>query len=233
LFIQTAGGKAVKKSIENFEIYFGNDVTINPQMDFRQEILNAWINIYLPSFGKVLDLGCWDGSFLKMLPPTWEKWGADLARHPDLPSEVTFLPANLDEEFPVGTQTFDLVFAGEIIEHVLATTLFLKNCFKVLKPGGCLILTTPNLSCWVNLWLWFKLGQFYCVNSDTDQDGHVRYLAPRTLRTSLQHVGFDVVEMTSVLGLEFLNRFAYLYQLIFRFFPMRGKNILVLARKPF
>jgi hypothetical protein len=77
------------------------------------------------------------------------------------------------------------------------------------------------------------MGQFYCVNSDTDQDGHVRYLAPRTLQSSLQKVGFELIEIKSVFGLEFLKRMPFLYQCIFRCFPMRGKNILALARKPF
>jgi SAM-dependent methyltransferase len=220
------------KNVESYPFYVGDKLNEAPSLDLRREKLSHWIEQYLPAKGRVLDLGCWDGSFLKMLPPTWAKWGVDLQRHPDLPGEVKFLAGNLEKEFPVEDDSFDLVFAGEIIEHVLATTLFLERCYHIVKPGGYLILTTPNLACWLNLWRWLTLGQFWCVNSDVGQDGHVRYLAPVTLRTSVARVGFEIIEMTSSGGLEFLRCLPPAYKLISRIFSMRGKNLLALVRKP-
>jgi len=45
----------------------------------------------------------------------------------------------------VGKNRFDLVFAGELIEHLYDTDYFFEEANKVLKAGGYLIITTPNL----------------------------------------------------------------------------------------
>jgi 2-polyprenyl-3-methyl-5-hydroxy-6-metoxy-1,4-benzoquinol methylase len=201
-------------------------------LDMRREQLSQWLRNYaaFPQ-GKVLDLGCWNGDFLKMVRSDWEKWGIDLARHHDLPEKVQFLCADVTEDFPVVENHFDLVFAGEIIEHLLSTQIFLERCHQILKPGGVLILTTPNLSCWLNLWRWFSLGQPNNVSSDEGQDGHVRYLAPKTLRNALEKAGFQILEITSSGGLIFLQTFPRFYRFFFNVFPMRGKHLMAIAQK--
>jgi 2-polyprenyl-3-methyl-5-hydroxy-6-metoxy-1,4-benzoquinol methylase len=191
---------------ESHQIFFGDREKGSLSLDARRQKLLRWIDRYVSSSeGKVLDIGCWNGDFLRMLPSGWEKWGIDFERHPSLGPEVHFQTANVEEGLPVEAGCFDLVFAGEIIEHVRATQVFLQRCFETLKPGGILILTTPNLSCCLNLWRWFSLGQPFCVDSDTGQNGHVRYLAPLTLRNSLAKTGFHVLEMASAGGIEFLK----------------------------
>jgi len=221
------------KTPESHLIFFGDQEKQSLSLDARRQKLGAWVRTYLSGQGrKILDIGCWNGDFLRMLPPNWDKWGVDFQRHPDLPEEVHFLEADIEESFPPELSNFDCIFAGEIIEHVHATQLFLERCRHVLKPGGLLILTTPNLSCWLNLWRWWSLGQPYCVNSDTGQDGHVRYLAPLTLRSSLAEAGFQILEMGSAGGVEFFKAFPHLSRRVFRLFPMRGKNLMVVARKP-
>jgi 2-polyprenyl-3-methyl-5-hydroxy-6-metoxy-1,4-benzoquinol methylase len=44
--------------------------------------------------------------------------------------------------------TYDLIIAGEIIEHLIDTDHFAVELHRVLKPGGFLILSTPNLASW-------------------------------------------------------------------------------------
>src|SRR5215472_17473972 len=47
-------------------------------------------------------------------------------------------------ELPLPSETVDLVFAGEAIEHIRFPQRFLRECHRVLKRGGQLVLTTPN-----------------------------------------------------------------------------------------
>jgi len=56
--------------------------------------------------------------------------------------ERLFLAAN--EHVPVQDETIDIVFAGEILEHVKQPRKFLDGCADALKRNGILILTTPN-----------------------------------------------------------------------------------------
>ena len=220
---------------ENYQIFFGGQEKDTLSLDApRQRQLRLWIDRCAATVdGRVLDIGCWNGDFLRLLPDRWEKWGLDMERHALLPEDVHFLPADGEQPFPVPDNSFDLVFAGEIIEHVRATQLFLQHCHKVLKPGGYLLLTTPNLSCWLNLWRWFCADQPWCVDSDHGQNGHVRYLAPCTLRRSLKSAGFNLLEMATVGGVEFIQSYSeWAYRFLFRIFALRGKNLMTLAGKP-
>src|SRR5262249_14451538 len=59
---------------------------------------------------------------------------------------------------------FDLVFAGEIIEHVYNPDGLLGSCLLALRPNGYLVITTPNLACFYNrlfLLMWWSLGNSF------------------------------------------------------------------------
>jgi 2-polyprenyl-3-methyl-5-hydroxy-6-metoxy-1,4-benzoquinol methylase len=51
---------------------------------------------------------------------------------------------------PMPDNTYDLLIAGEIIEHLVDTDHFAEEAFRILKPGGYLVLSTPNLASWYN-----------------------------------------------------------------------------------
>jgi SAM-dependent methyltransferase len=68
-----------------------------------------------------------------------------------LPWGVVYLDAT--KEFPFTDQSFDYVFSEHMIEHVpyKSGCLMLRECFRVLKPGGKLRIATPNLRALVAL----------------------------------------------------------------------------------
>lgn len=51
---------------------------------------------------------------------------------------------------PFETESFDLVYAGEILEHLYFPDNFLKEVNRVLKKSGKFVLTTPNIASWYN-----------------------------------------------------------------------------------
>lgn len=53
------------------------------------------------------------------------------------------------QSFSVKKQ-YDLIFAGEVLEHLINPDGLLASCLFALKPNGFLIITTPNLSCFYN-----------------------------------------------------------------------------------
>lgn len=66
-------------------------------------------------------------------------------RHPDIPIEIR--PANVERDhLPYADESFDLVMAMEIFEHLaLDPHFFLSDACRVLRPGGHIIITTPNI----------------------------------------------------------------------------------------
>ena len=102
-----------------------------------------------------LDLGCGDGQIAERV--AWmvgakEVYGADIdsevLENAKLRGIKTF---NLDlskDKIPLNDNSVDLVTAFEVIEHLINPDNMLKEVFRVLKEGGHLLLSTPNLASW-------------------------------------------------------------------------------------
>ncbi|MBX3566634.1 MAG: methyltransferase domain-containing protein [Rhizobiaceae bacterium] len=56
-----------------------------------------------------------------------------------------FWQADLDEALPITSETYDLIVSCEGVEHLGNPLLFLRECLRGLRPGGTLIVTTPNI----------------------------------------------------------------------------------------
>ena len=83
---------------------------------------------------------------------------------------------------------FDVVFAGELIEHLSNPGLFLDCCKRHLKPEGRLILTTPNAFC-INR----AFGILYSRSNDPPVNlEHTCWYSPQTLTSLLNRYGFEV-----------------------------------------
>lgn len=214
---------------ENYSLY--SEAPNSPDFDQdRAELLSEWLkNIH--SISRSLDIGCGRGGFSALLPHNVEKWGIDFEKHPRLPKDFNFISGDISDKWQVPDNYFDVVLAGEVIEHVLDTDLFLKRCFDVLSPGGHLLLTTPNLSSFANLRYWLQADQYMWVDSGANQLGHVRYLAPKKMRQALESTGFQKIKMRRVAGLEKLNVFTPLRKFAQNIFPLRGNRLCVIAIK--
>ncbi len=100
---------------------------------------------------KVLDIGCGVGVFTKMVKTTYpncEVWGTDISDQAchdntmEMPS-ITYLNRTVGDISDLPTD-FDIVFSGEVLEHIDDPSQLFKDAYSVLKPGGRFILTTPN-----------------------------------------------------------------------------------------
>jgi 2-polyprenyl-3-methyl-5-hydroxy-6-metoxy-1,4-benzoquinol methylase len=100
--------------------------------------------------GEMLDIGCSRGLWGSLWRSKgWRVGGLDIdqgsiqaARSVGI--DAKFCDLNKDQ-IPFEDGKFDLIFAGEVIEHLIDTDGFLRELKRCLKKGGKLILTTPNL----------------------------------------------------------------------------------------
>lgn len=102
------------------------------------------------NFKKSLDVGCADGSFSFKLKQDLglDVYGLDISEKAielAIQSGVKAKVHNVENSFPFEKESFDLVLACEIIEHIYHTDFFLEEAKRVLKKNGILILSTPNL----------------------------------------------------------------------------------------
>lgn len=70
--------------------------------------------------------------------------------------DIRYVDSNLNAVQPLselGARTFDIVLLGEVIEHILNNpSELLRQILRVLRPGGMLVLSTPNPSTLANAW---------------------------------------------------------------------------------
>jgi SAM-dependent methyltransferase len=85
---------------------------------------------------------------------------------------------------------YELVIAGEVLEHVPDAERFLRACGQLLQPGGTLILTVPNACC-------PKLGLRALLGRESVHPDHHAYYSPRTLIRVLDGAGFELTWMAS------------------------------------
>ncbi len=136
----------------------------------------------------VLDLGCGLGEFTAALSEHGAiVTGCDVAqealrraraRAPTVEFVLT------GEELPFADESFDVVWAGEVLEHVQDGLGLLAEVRRVLRPGGRLLLSTPDHGPLRRLWLGLSATAFD-RHFDPRSD-HVRFFTARTLRGTLE-----------------------------------------------
>ncbi len=148
--------------------------------------------------GTLLDIGCGNGEFSsRFLQPGFTVHGVDLtAEQMDLARGRGIIARQHDLSagaLPYDDGTFTVVFAGEIIEHLVDTTGFLRDIHRILRPGGCLILTTPNLASFENrVRLLFGVYPAWVEYQLEGGQGHVRAYTLGALKRQLRENGFRI-----------------------------------------
>ena len=61
------------------------------------------------------------------------------------------LRANLNVPIPLSSESVDVIFASDVLEHLVNPNVFVGELYRVLRPGGYLVLDTPNLASWHNI----------------------------------------------------------------------------------
>ncbi|PWT93447.1 MAG: hypothetical protein C5B54_01795 [Acidobacteria bacterium] len=129
---------------------YGTPLPFLPTMHFHKlDVLRNFFLKYVPEGGKALDLGCGRCLFTD-IQPNWpfQIFSGDLdvglirERKKEVPQNYWFVSDV--SHVPFQSRHFDALFVGEIIEHVNDPYVALAEWKRVLKPGGVLILTTPN-----------------------------------------------------------------------------------------
>jgi len=100
------------------------------------------------AYDTVLDVGCGTGAIAHAIRGSFRRYiGCDGVRYDGFPTEpwATFVQADLDRPpYPIADASADLVLAIEVIEHLENPRAFVRELIRILKPGGRLVVTTPN-----------------------------------------------------------------------------------------
>lgn len=111
---------------------------------------------------KLLDLGTGDGYTIRLVKPDGEVIGVDPDTSMEAPAAKRGVSFRVGSayEIPFPDASFDLVTCVEVVEHLERPQDALKEVTRVLREGGCAVLTTPvpKLSWRFIWWMWTRLG---------------------------------------------------------------------------
>lgn len=150
----------------------------------------------------VLDVGCGDGTVSRLFVEAGNRvFGVDIV--PEFVEKATQRGIDAKtadvamEGLPLSEAEIDVVYAGALIEHLYDPESFLKECHRVLKDGGLLVLSTPNVvSLTSRLRMLFgRRPKFYTSAVNWEFGGHIRVFTSGTLKLVLEENDFVVEEM--------------------------------------
>ena len=162
--------------------------------------------------GRLLDVGCGIGTELVVARERgWRATGIELAAASLEVARASGLEVIAQ---PIGTaplaeQSFDCVTINHALEHIPRARPVLAHVRRVLRPGGLLFVSVPNLGAWPHRARVHRLGLAF-------NDDHYLFFTPPTLSRLLGDAGFEVLELSTPRWLDFQQGPASAYSAPFR-----------------
>jgi len=182
---------------------------------------------------KILDLACGKGNFTKILIEKGYKnvSACDLFTNQFLIPSIKCKKCNLNKEIPSPSNSFDIVIALEIIEHLENPRNLIREISRILKKGGTCVMSTPNISS-LRSRLSFLFRGYFGYFSDNLYPMHITPCSKKDLMRifsennfKTEYVTFTDSERIPKLNLNWQSLFPFLKGEFF------SENILVVARK--
>ena len=152
---------------------------------------------HLTAGSRILDLAAGTGAMsLRLSDAGYNVTATDyVSKNFRLHDSIPFFKADLNDHFSKGREGhFDGIIASEIIEHLENPRHFARECFKLLKDGGKIILSTPNVDNLASIINFLRSGTFQWFGErEYKHDGHITPLTQWQLKKCFDEAGFSVL----------------------------------------
>ena len=156
----------------------------------------------------VLDLAAGSGAMCRRIKDLgFNPTGTDLIEEKfQLHGEVPFFAFDLNDPLPGEmVEKFDCVTALEMIEHLENPRHLLRQCFAALRPGGTLVVSTPNIESPISLAQYIRTAEFRWFSEEyyRIKYGHITPIPIGLLRNAAIEAGFVDVKVHAVIRPSF------------------------------
>lgn len=184
--------------------------------------------------GTIVDAGCGAGELWPFVSERFDTYiGVDVIRYEGFPNEAEFHLADLDlGHLALPESSADVVASVETIEHLENPRAFARELVRVAKPGGWVVITTPNQLSLLSL-LTLLTKQRFNAFQDVHYPAHLTALLEVDLQRIADECGLrDISIVYSHEGRLALTPWHY-PKLLAQIFPRQlSDNVLLIGRKP-
>lgn len=135
--------------------------------------------------GNILDVGCSGGYFLDIMQE-WDRYGIEISDKEASIAKSKYgdnILSGVIEDYPVRESFFDVITLQDVLDHCINPTEVIDSCYKMLKPGGLIIIKVHDISC---LYARISGKTFYAILPPF----HLFYFSKKPLAFILTRSGF-------------------------------------------
>lgn len=241
----------------NMENFYDNREIEGSSIHLRNKVLSI-LNSFSIKGNYYLDIGVGNGDFsLKISNQVnaIEKFGVDISVNAvNVTKNKGIKTSQVDlsnEKLPFSDNIFDLITCIDVIEHLTNSDNLLSESFRILKPGGYFLVSSPNIGSWISILslilgylpppyevsFKYRVGKPFGKKIDIPLAekpiGHIKPYNLKALKEHLNAVGFEVVtvESTKLMEGKGIMRLISVIDSFFSYFKSFSGGIIILAKK--
>lgn len=197
----------------------GHNAWVNGQRFHRMlQMLNRHHTAVAEPAMQAVDIGLFPGTWIQLARHFWsdmawsgvglciseafQKWAKkEKIELFEVDMDPFYAKSGAQTKLPFEDGSLDLVVASEIFEHLISPLLFLQETSRSLKPGGLMLLTTPNVSnigAIVRLLRgesnYERLERSPMFLAEDEWRGHIRFYSKAEMRWLADRYGFDLID---------------------------------------
>jgi len=152
-----------------------------------KKLLSMYVDNYFQK--KLVDVGCGTGKFLQEMN-VWQDWGELLGldgsdeaiRFTKERHIANVKKANFEKKLPLRSKTYDVITSLDVVEHINDDQHLVNEFYRVLKPGGLVVITVP-----AHQWLWTYWDEML---------GHFRRHNKKSVTSLFSTAGFEIEKIS-------------------------------------
>lgn len=161
----------------------------------REKSLIRYLGLHSSTRGRLLDVGCGGGRYVRRMQRAgWHVEGIDFDEKATArlagKTGIKVMTGNLIEQ-GLPAETYDAITMSHVIEHLYDPVGLLHECLRLLKPGGQLVMVTPNAQS-------FAATEFGKDWRGLEAPRHIHIFSPVTLRCCVSRAEFETINVRTL-----------------------------------